>query len=151
MFNFLEFSPDSCCFHELCCLWTCYSFSHLLFTVNTSLDKRHIKESGTFYKLCFGRFCWRLTIRSCCGECDTSVYFAPVHGKCVSLRKCLVTFYYLSSAGHHRRRGMLGNVVFGACIQYSVCVSEGDLQCVLSIYTVSFSVSSTIMRVTGSL
>lgn len=29
---------------------------------------------------------------------DTNVF--TVHGKCVSLRKCLVTFYYLSTMGH---------------------------------------------------
>lgn len=51
-----------------------------------------------------------------CGECDMNVF--AVYGKCVSLRKCLVTFYYLSSVGHSYRRGMLGNVVFGVWLAF---------------------------------
>lgn len=53
-----------------------------------------------------------------------------VHGKCVSLGKCLVTFYYLSSAGRLYLHGMLGNVVFAACItlfiQNSMYVNENN-------------------------
>ncbi len=48
-----------------------------------------------------------------CGKCERNLF--GVHGKCVSLRKCLVTFYYLSSAGRLYLSGMLGNVVFGVC------------------------------------
>lgn len=90
-----------------------------------------------------------------CGKCAMSVFAA--YGKCVSLRKCLVTFYYLSSAGHSYLRGMLGNAVFGPCLAFCsfntvnvrmrviVVYFNYRLQCIIFIHIVSFSVISSII------
>lgn len=89
-----------------------------------------------------------------CGKYDMIVF--ATYGKCVSLRKCLVTFYYLSSAGHSYLRGMLGNAVFGPCLAFcsfntvnvrmrvTIVYFNYRLQCIFFIHIVSFNISSII-------
>lgn len=94
------FSGESC--------WGVAAAPRTRFSVQlTHFSKRSASISATTCSLiCSSRFfCW-ITTRVCTGP--RKLVFSAIHGKCVSLRKCLVTFYYLSSAGHVYRPGRSG-------------------------------------------
>lgn len=61
---------------------------------------------------------------SVCAQRETNAF--AIHGKCVSLTKCLVTFYYLSTVGHSCLRGILGNVVFSQNTVRTILFTLGE-------------------------